>query len=541
MKTILEISNLKKSYKGIVALNNINLSINAGEIHGIVGANGAGKTTLMNILFGNPIIHETGGYQGEIIYQGKTISFKNCKEAIDNGIGMVHQEFALIPDMTVGENIKLGREKTFAFTDRLFGRQFSFIDRKHNDESARQTLKQLGISLDPGIKIFDLSINLRQFVEIAREIDRNNLKLLILDEPTAVLNKNDALKFIEILRGMSKRDIGILFISHRLEEVQNICDRVSVLRDGKLVAQYERGEFSINTLARDMIGHIVTKAAAAKRKIPPRPIISFKHFAVEMPGEEIKDLDLSVYEGEIIGLTSLSGHGKLALGYGMMGIYPIRGEVCYADIKLLKMDAKENILQGIYVLPDDRQDLGQLISELKNHNMYQDSLIIITSARSTSPSDYVPMIIRGPGCRSGVKTSSSIVLDTVATICSFMGVDAPASSIGIPIYDAMTVRQEDREYVYAKWTADLKKERILQFTRYYDMQDELYRTIHQMTAIKEERQNIFEFAGEREKIINSLESRINWQRVLGMGIFLLMLAGYLLEYRWLKKKFTLFQ
>jgi membrane-anchored protein YejM (alkaline phosphatase superfamily) len=185
--------------------------------------------------------------------------------------------------------------------------------------------------------------------------------------------------------------------------------------------------------------------------------------------------------------------------------------------------------------------LGQLISELKNHNMYQDSLIIITSARSTSPSDYVPMIIRGPGCRSGVKTSSSIVLDTVATICSFMGVDAPASSIGIPIYDAMTVRQEDREYVYAKWTADLKKERILQFTRYYDMQDELYRTIHQMTAIKEERQNIFEFAGEREKIINSLESRINWQRVLGMGIFLLMLAGYLLEYRWLKKKFTLFQ
>jgi membrane-anchored protein YejM (alkaline phosphatase superfamily) len=185
--------------------------------------------------------------------------------------------------------------------------------------------------------------------------------------------------------------------------------------------------------------------------------------------------------------------------------------------------------------------LVQLISELKNHNMYQDSLIIITSARSTSPSDYVPMIIRGPGCRSGVKTSSSIVLDTVATICSFMGVNAPASSIGIPIYDAMTVRQEDREYVYVKWTADLKKERILQFTRYYDMQDELYRTIHQMTAIKEERQNIFEFAGEREKIINSLESRINWQRVLGMGIFLLMLAGYLLEYRWLKKKFTLFQ
>jgi simple sugar transport system ATP-binding protein len=369
MKPILEINNLYKSYKSIPALDNINLSIKAGEIHGIVGANGSGKTTLMNILFGNPIIHETGGFQGEIIYQGKKINFKNCGEAILNGIGMVHQEFALIPDMTVGENIKLGREKTFAFTDRLFGRQYSFINRKQDDESALQTLIQLGISIDPGIKIFDLSINLRQFVEIAREIDRTDLKLLILDEPTAVLNKNDGLKLIEILKGMAKRDIGILFISHRLEEVQHICDKVSVLRDGKLVSQYERGNISINTLARDMIGHIVTKAAAGKREILPQPIITFSHFSVEMPGEEIIDLDLSVYEGEIIGLTSLSGHGKLALGYGMMGMYPVQGEVYYGGIKIANMDAKANILQGMYVLPDDRQGLGILADQSVENNI----------------------------------------------------------------------------------------------------------------------------------------------------------------------------
>lgn len=207
-------------------------------------------------------------------------------------------------------------------------------------------------------------------------------------------------------------------------------------------------------------------------------------------------------------------------------------------------------MEGLLSLDDDRyydalmsfdSGLGQLIAELKDHNMYYDSLIIITSARSTSPSDYVPMIIHGPGCRSGIKTSSSMVLDTAATICRFIGINAPAPSIGIPIYDAMTVREEDRDYIYVKWTAELKKERTSQFTRYFDMQDELYRTIHQMTAIKEERQNISDFAGEKEKIINSLETRINWQRVLGMGIFLLMVAGYLLEYRWLKKKFTLFQ
>lgn len=369
MEHILEISNLNKSYRGIPALKNINLSIKAGEIHGIVGANGSGKTTLMNILFGNPIIHETGGYQGEIFYQGKKISFKTCGEAIRQGIGMVHQELALIPDMTVGENIKLGREETFAFTDRLFGRQYSFINRKQDNESAMRTLRQLGIRLDAGIKIVDLSINLRQFVEIAREIDRTDLKLLILDEPTAVLNKNDGLKLIEILMEMSKREIGILFISHRLEEVQHICDRVSVLRDGKLVSRYERGNISINTLARDMIGHIVNKAAAENRKIDPQPVITFKQFSVEMPGEEIQGLDLSVYKGEIIGLTSLSGHGKLALGYGMMGMYPVQGEVYYGNIKIAKMDAKANIQKGMYVLPDDRHGLGILADQSVENNI----------------------------------------------------------------------------------------------------------------------------------------------------------------------------
>ncbi len=185
--------------------------------------------------------------------------------------------------------------------------------------------------------------------------------------------------------------------------------------------------------------------------------------------------------------------------------------------------------------------LGKLINRLKYHNMYYDSLIIISSARSTSPSDFVPMIIHGAGCRSGIKTSSSTVLDTAATICQFIGVKAPASSLGIPIYDALTVREEDKDYVNIKWIADLKKERTAQLTRYFDIQDELYRTIHQMTAIKEERQNFSDFAGEKDRIIQSLESRISWQRFLGLGIFFLMAAGYLLEYRWLKKKFTLFQ
>lgn len=369
MENILEICNLYKSYNGIPALNNINLSLKSGEIHGIVGANGSGKTTLMNILFGNPVIHATGGYQGEIFYQGKKVSLKSCAEAVGQGLGMVHQEFALIPDMSVGENIRLGRESTLAITDRLFGRRYSFVNKQSDNAASRQTLGRLGIDLDPAVKVIDLSINLKQFVEIAREIDRNELKLLILDEPTAVLNKEDSLMLMEIMREMAKRDIGMLFISHRLEEIQSVCHKVTVLRDGKLVSQYKKADISIKQLVRDMIGYTVKKAVAGRREVPPQPAITFKQFSVQMPGEEIKSLDLSVYKGEIIGLTSLSGHGKLALGYGMMGIFPVQGQVYYENNPIRSMDAKANILKGMYVLPDDRKGLGMLADQSVENNI----------------------------------------------------------------------------------------------------------------------------------------------------------------------------
>lgn len=369
MDNVLEICNLHKSYNGIPALNNINLSVKSGEIHGIVGANGSGKTTLMNILFGSPVIHATGGYQGEIIYQGNKTRFKTCADAVRQGIGMVHQEFALIPEMTVTDNIKLGRENTVAFTDRLFGRRYSLTDTKRNQEDAAQTLKQLGIGLDPSIRVIDLSINLKQFVEIAREIDRTDLKLLILDEPTAVLNKDDGRMLVQVLKRMAARNIAVLFISHRLDEIQQTCDKVTVLRDGSIVSQYEKGNISVNQLAEDMIGQAVEKAAAGRREIAPRPIITFQQFAVQMPGEEISELDLSVYQGEILGLTSLSGHGKLALGYGMMGMFPVQGQVYFENRIIQSMDAKANILKGMYVLPDDRKGLGLLADQSIENNI----------------------------------------------------------------------------------------------------------------------------------------------------------------------------
>ncbi len=360
MRNLLEIYNLSKSYNGIPALKNVSLSVKAGEIHGIVGANGSGKSTLMNILFGNPIIQETGGYQGQIYHQGHLIHLKNCTEAISLGIGMVHQEFALISNLTIGENIKLGREITNRFTDRLLSSKYSFVDKKRNYESAKQILKKLGLNIDVGIMVSNISTNIKQFVEVAREIGRQDLNFLLLDEPTAALNKDDARQLLNVIQELSRTGISVLFVSHRLEEVKHICDRVTVFRDGEVVSQYKKEKLSITKLARDMIGHTVTKAVAPHRTVSTSPAIIFKKFFVAMPGEEIKDLDLTVYEGEILGLTSLSGHGKLALGYGVMGLYPAGGEIIYNHQKLYHMDARTNILKGIYVLPDDRQGLGIL-------------------------------------------------------------------------------------------------------------------------------------------------------------------------------------
>ncbi len=187
------------------------------------------------------------------------------------------------------------------------------------------------------------------------------------------------------------------------------------------------------------------------------------------------------------------------------------------------------------------ESLGKLINTLKNNDLYYNSLIIVTSARSTSPSDLVPLVIHGPGCKTGTKTSSTLVLDTAATICRFVGIEAPAASIGVPVYDAMSISEEDKNYVYLKWVADLKKERIAQWNRYYGIQDELYSTIHQMSSIKEERQSISQLAGEKERAIGSLKSRLSGERMLCLLVFSLMIAGYWLEYRWLKKKFMLFK
>ena len=202
---LLEMKNISKSYSGNQVLKNVNLSIEEGEIHGLIGENGAGKSTLMNILFGMPVIHSTGGHEGQMLIDGKAFVPSSPMDAMAAGIGMVHQEFMLIPGFTITENVKLNRENTIQTPfSKIFGSKLDFLDRDTMVSDTKEALNKLHMDIDEFVKIEGLPVGYMQFVEIAREIDKSNLRLLILDEPTAVLTESEAEKFLEVIQRLSK-------------------------------------------------------------------------------------------------------------------------------------------------------------------------------------------------------------------------------------------------------------------------------------------------------------------------------------------------
>ena len=226
---MLEVKHLSKKFDGNYVLKDVSLSIGDGEVYGLIGANGSGKSTFMNILNGNEVIVKSGGYEGQVLVDGKEVSIGSHAESVGYGIAMVHQELALFAGMTVTENIKINREN-------VRGRksvvpELSLIDGKKDREDARETLERIGSDLDPDQKIDGLSLNQKQFVELARELDNKKVRFLMLDEPTSSLNITETQGLLRCIREIADSGISVLFISHRLDEITEVCDRVSVLRD----------------------------------------------------------------------------------------------------------------------------------------------------------------------------------------------------------------------------------------------------------------------------------------------------------------------
>jgi len=366
---LLKVEGVGKGYDGNQVLKDINFTLEKGKILGLVGENGAGKSTLMNILFGMSVISETGGYEGSIYLDGEKIKFKSPVDALKVGIGMVHQEFSLIPGFTVAENILLNMEKTkSSVISKVLGKRLETVNLPEMRKSAQNAIDTLGVKLDTETLVSEMPVGHKQFIEIAREIDRNKVKLIVLDEPTAVLTESEAEILLQSMRRLADLGISIIFISHRLREITSICDTIVVLRDGVAVMETPAAGVEVRQIAEWMVGRDVdgeggkhTKPAV---KIDEKDIIfETRNLWVDMPGEIIRDVSLKVRRGEILGIGGLAGQGKLGIPNGIMGLFASGGEIFFENKPLPLNNTLEALKSGIAFVSEDRRGVGLLLDE----------------------------------------------------------------------------------------------------------------------------------------------------------------------------------
>ncbi len=375
---LLEMKNISKDFSGNQVLNDINFSIQKGEILGLVGENGAGKSTLMKILFGMDEIRETGGFGGKVIIKGEQVNFDSPQDALEKGIGMVHQEFSLLPDFSAAENIVLNREPIKkSIASELFGDRLNTLDREEISSIAKVAIKKLDVEIDTEMKVSSMPVGHKQFTEIARELSKdsvgenNPIELLVLDEPTAVLSEKEADSLLVAMRKLSKQGIAMIFISHRLNEIINVCDSIMVMRDGLIIKHVPVEGVKVQDIAKWMVGRTVS-SSGEKRVFnydDKDTILKIENLWVDMPGETVTDVSLEVKKGEILGIGGMAGQGKLGIPNGVMGLYTAGGKV-YFEGEELKLNNPRNLLDaGLAFVSEDRRGVGLLLDESLEWNV----------------------------------------------------------------------------------------------------------------------------------------------------------------------------
>ena len=369
---LLEMKKISKDFFGNQVLSDINLTLNEGEVIGLVGENGAGKSTLMRILFGSTMIHETGGYGGQVFLNGQEVHFTSPFDAIEAGIGMVHQEFSLIPGFTTTENILLNREpvKKNVVSD-IFGDRMDTLNRTEMDQRAADAIELMGVNIDKKMVISNMPVGHKQFTEIARELSKEQLRLLILDEPTAVLTEKEAEALLASIRGMAQRGIAIIFITHRLQEILSVCDRVVVMRDGVVVKDTPAAETDVQQITKWMVGRDVAGGAgvSVRSHEDAKEILSIEKLWVDMPGEIVRNVSLTVKEGEILGIGGLAGQGKLGIPNGVMGLYQAGGKVVFEGKEIPLNEPRRCLDSSFAFVSEDRRGVGLLLDESLEWNI----------------------------------------------------------------------------------------------------------------------------------------------------------------------------
>ena len=291
------------------------------------------------------------------------------------GIGMVHQEFMLIPGFSITENVKLGREITQpTVASTVFGSSLEKLDKEAMAADARKALDTIGLNLSEEEKVAGMPVGYMQFVEIAREIDKTGIKLLIFDEPTAVLTESEADRLLATMRDIAAKGIAIIFITHRIDEVIEVTNSMTVLRDGTFVDRLLTKDTPAAQIAELMIGRKVEKLVDATeedtRKISDEDILlSLKDFYVDMPGERVSGLDLNLRRGEVLGIGGLAGQGKVGIPNGILGLYPSAGEITFDGEKIEPAKLGDALHKGIAFVSEDRRGVGLLLEESIERNI----------------------------------------------------------------------------------------------------------------------------------------------------------------------------
>ena len=356
-ETLLEMKSITKRFDTVLALDNVNMSAKDGEIHAIVGENGAGKSTLMNILSG---VYPFGEYEGDIIYKGKNCHFKDIRDSEKNGIVIIHQELALVPQLSISENIFLGNEQ----------KKRGVINWNITYQRTVELLKKVGLNENPNTPVSDIGVGKQQLVEIAKALSKR-VELLVLDEPTAALNEIESENMLKLLLELKNEGITSILISHKLNEVLKIADSITILRDGKTVESFPNDDKADeNRIIRGMVGRDILDRYPTRDTVPGDISLEVKDWTVYHPdivGKVVIDkVNMYARKGEVVGIAGLMGAGRTEFAMSLFGgAYgsKITGTVIKDGKSITMKTVSQAIENGIAYLTEDRKQYGLLLDE----------------------------------------------------------------------------------------------------------------------------------------------------------------------------------
>lgn len=357
MSPLLEMRDITKIFPGVKALDKVNLEVSKGEIHAVVGENGAGKSTLMKVLSG---VYPHGQYEGEIIYDGQPAQFRDISDSENRGIIIIHQELALVPQLSIAENIFLGNERA----------KHGVINWHETNKRTEELLAKVGLVEAPTTKVDGIGVGKQQLVEIAKALSKD-VKLLILDEPTAALQENDSRKLLDLMLELKAQGVTSIIISHKLGEVRYVADTVTVIRDGTTVSKLNaKAGFSEDDIVRDMVGRDMTHRFPEHKRSPGKMLLEVENWDVWHPEhaerQVIKNAAFNVRAGEVVGIAGLMGSGRTELAMSIFGRSygrKISGSVKLNGATVDVSSVDRAIAAGISYVTEDRKSLGLVLDE----------------------------------------------------------------------------------------------------------------------------------------------------------------------------------